>query len=153
MDFDRERLDLLGLDGGDDMDGDSLLPLLRSDGEPRETVATCGNFCGVPQWSIRDADHKLVRSYKDVVLDIETLYGFTTHGSFDMWTDGPHVQLYATADRYESVDLAPNMPEVVADLDAKLAEWKRRVADDPAAPDPLIDASRWGIEKDSSLIN
>ena len=146
-------LDLLGLDGGADMDGESLLPVLNGERESRGTVATCGNFGGVPQWSIRDADYKLVRSYKDVVLDLEKRYGFTTHGSFDMWTDGPHAQLYATDDKYESIDLAAELPGVVVQMEAKLTEWKRSVADDPEAADPLMDASRWGIERDSSLIN
>lgn len=146
-------LDLMGLEGGEKMDGVSLLPLLRGEAEPRKTVATCGNFCAVPQWSVRDADYKLVRSYPDAVLDLEGRYGFTTHGTFYMWKDGPRFQLYATDDKYESVDLAAEKPDVVEAMDRKLTEWKRDVADDPDAPDPLIEASRWGILKDSSLIN
>ena len=49
---------------------------------------------------------------------------------------------------------APNIRrEWLDDEMPTLAEWKQSVADDPSAPDPLMDASRWGIQKDSSLIN
>ncbi len=145
-------LELLGVQGDDSLDGVSLLPALTGEGPPREMVSACGHYCGVPQRLLRTRRWKLIRSYADATADLASFY--SENGRHKMLTGYPRYELYdMETDPEETVNLADDQPEVVAEMLEKLEAWKRENADDPDAPDPIIEAARWGIQRDPSLIN
>ena len=145
-------LELLGVEADDSLDGLSLLPALTGTTLDREMISSCGHYCGVPQRLLRTNRWKLIRSYADATADLAPFY--SEDDRHKMLTDYPRCELYdMEGDPEETVNLAADEPEVLAEMLERLEAWKRENADDPDAPDPIIEAARWGIRCDPSLIN
>jgi len=144
-------MQLLGRQVPGEMDGTSLLAAMAGGPAPHELIGACGAYRGAPQRLLRKGSLKLVRTYADAIADLAPLYEEEGNTA---WTDAPQVQVYdLAADGFESVDLAAQDPDLAAELCADLDEWKAANADDPKRPDPLIENSRWGIKRDSTLVN
>ncbi|MGH7565092.1 MAG: sulfatase [Gemmatimonadota bacterium] len=123
--------EIAGVDPGVEVDGMSIVPVLRGTG-PLAREALYWHYPHYhhlgfkPSGAIREGDWKLIEWYE------ESLAG------------GAHpVTLYNLAeDMGESVDLAEEMPEKTADLLAKLHGWRERVGAQEMALNPAYDPER-----------
>ena len=109
-------------------DGVSLVPLLRQTGDLRRTELfwhyphhqhyQLGG--AMPYGAIRSGDFKLIEFFNDM-----------------------HVELYNIRDDIsEQRDLAATMPQKVADLQARLHEWRKEVGAQMPTPNPQHDPTR-----------
>lgn len=99
----------LPLQPGQHVDGVSIAPLLRGEGElERDAIfwhyPHYGNQGGTPGASVRSGDWKLIEFYEDGRLELYNL----------------------REDIGEERDLAQEMPDLTADLHARLKEWRGR---------------------------
>lgn len=110
---------------GHTVDGESLIPLLKGEGEwTRDTLywhyPHYANAGSTPTGAIRQGDLKLMEFFED-----------------------GHVELYdLAADVGETQDLAAEQPEKAAELQAMLAAWRESVGAKPALPNPDHDPER-----------
>jgi len=144
-------MQLMGQPMPEEMDGMSLCGATEGEPPAERIIGACGAHCGAPQRLLRKGGLKLVRTYADAIADIAHLYDEEGNAA---WRDARQVEVYDLAtDPYESVDLAGENPALAAQLCAELEQWKAANADDPGRPDPLIENSRWGVRRDSTLVN
>jgi arylsulfatase A-like enzyme len=112
----------LPLDPRQHCDGVSILPLLRGQAElPREAIfwhyPHYGNQGGTPGCSVRAGDHKLIEFFED--------------------PGAPGLELYnLREDVGEERNLAGDMPDLAAELHAKLVEWRESVGAKIPQPNP-----------------
>jgi arylsulfatase A-like enzyme len=112
----------LPLDPRQHCDGVSILPLLRGQAElPREAIfwhyPHYGNQGGTPGCSVRAGDHKLIEFFED--------------------PGAPGLELYnLREDVGEERNLAGDMPDLAAELHAKLVEWRESVGAKLPRPNP-----------------
>ncbi len=144
-------LELLGRELPVELDGRSLVAAMRDGSNVHEMLGACGAYCGAPQRLLRRGNFKLIRTYSDAIADIGFLYD--EEGNKAMTGVTPLEVYDLDSDPFEQVNLAGEWPELADQLDNELAGWLQRVADDPTAPDPLIENSRWGIQVDATLVN
>jgi hypothetical protein len=132
LDFGPTLLSFLGVDyDGTSWDGESFAESLTAGTTDGREFLVLGNCAWTCQRSVRWDDWLLVRTYHDAGMDI------------------PPVSLFdLAADPHETTDLAPDLPEVVAEGLALRDVWHDRVMLDavrgraggnPAAPDAATD--------------
>jgi len=120
-------LEMAGLprDTRPELDGESIVPLLRGTGGLRRDALYWhyphySNQGGAPGGAIRQGDHKLIEFYDDGRLELYDL----------------------KVDLSETANLAGRMPERAAELRSKLDAWRRAVGAQMPARNPDFDPKR-----------
>jgi arylsulfatase A-like enzyme len=115
-------LELAGLPAPAGLDGASIAPLLRGEGEPPPRslfwhFPHCTNQGSRPAGAVRDGDWKLIEHYEDGRVELYDLH----------------------ADPGERQDLAAREPERAVELRRRLAEWRDGIGAQENAPNPAFD--------------